>query len=72
MYIINTIKVTPGVGIRRIKVGEVKRREDAPDYFKDRGYKIVAFELDPDGNDAAAIAVMLGAIVDCYSVDKQI
>ena len=72
MYNINTIKATPGVGIRRIKVGEVKSREDAPGYFKDRGYKIVAFELDPDGNDAADIAVMLGGIVDCYSIDKQI
>jgi hypothetical protein len=71
MYNINTIKATPGVGIRRIKVGEVKSREDAPGYFKDRGFKIVSFALDPDGNDAADIAVVLGGIVDCYSIEKK-
>lgn len=71
MYNISTIKVTPGVGIRRIKVGEVKRREDAPDYFKDRGFEVVSFELDPDGNDAADIAVSMGNELDCYSIDKK-
>jgi hypothetical protein len=60
------------VGSRRIKVGEVKSREDAPGYFKDRGFEVVSFALDPDGNDAADIAVSMGNDLDCYSIEKKV
>ena len=71
MYNINAIKATPGFGIRRIKLGEVKAREDAPDYFTSRGYEVLDFSLDPDGNDAADIAVVLAGMMMCYSIDAK-
>ena len=70
-YSINEVKALSGVGILKTSIGEVSTREEVPAYFEGKGYKVIQFEMDPDGFDAADIAVMKGGIMDCYSVDAK-
>lgn len=68
-YSINKTWAVDGEGIYKASIGELSGREDAIDFFESKRFEIVSFEMDPDGWDAADIAVVKGGVMECYSID---